>query len=149
VASTQEEVGIRGAMGATYACSPTLGIAVDVGHATDFPGCDSKRFAKVELGAGPIIARGANINPIIFDRIIACAEGEKIPYQIEAETYPTGTDARAIQVSRKGVPAGLISIPLRYMHTPVETANLDDIENVIRLICAFARSLKPDDHFEF
>jgi endoglucanase len=149
VASTQEEVGTRGAINATYSCMPTVGIAVDVGHATDFPDCNNKRFSKIELGAGPIITRGVNINPIIFDRIIECAEKENIPYQIDADTRPTGTDARSIQITRGGIPTGLISIPLRYMHTPVETANLDDIENVIRLICAFARSLKPEDHFEF
>jgi endoglucanase len=149
VASTQEEVGVRGATNAAYSCAPTVGIAVDVGHATDFPDCNNRRFSKVELGAGPIIARGANINPLLFDRIVECAEKEKIPYQIESETHPTGTDARCMQVTRGGIPTGLISIPLRYMHTPVETANLEDIENVIRLICAFARSLKPGDRFEF
>ncbi|MDR2372386.1 MAG: M42 family metallopeptidase [Puniceicoccales bacterium] len=149
VASAQEEVGTRGVINAAYSCMPTVGIAVDVGHATDFPDCNNKRFSKIELGAGPIITRGVNINPIIFDRIIECAEKENIPYQIDADTHPTGTDARSIQITRGGVPTGLISIPLRYMHTPVETANLDDIENIIRLICAFARSLKPEDHFEF
>lgn len=149
VASAQEEVGTRGAINAAYSCTPTVGIAVDVGHATDFPNCDNKRFSKVELGGGPIITRGANINPLIFDRIVECAKKENIPYQIEADTRPTGTDARSIQISRGGVPTGLISIPLRYMHTPVETVNLQDIENVIKLICTFARSLQPDDHFEF
>jgi endoglucanase len=149
VASTQEEVGTRGAINAAYSCMPTVGIAVDVGHATDFPDCNNKRFSKVELGAGPIVTRGVNINPIIFDRIIECAEKENIPYQIDADTRPTGTDARPIQITRGGVPTGLISIPLRYMHTPVEMANLEDIENVIRLICAFAHSLNSDNHFEF
>ncbi|MDR0590786.1 MAG: M20/M25/M40 family metallo-hydrolase [Puniceicoccales bacterium] len=149
VASAQEEVGTRGAINAAYSCMPAVGIAVDVGHATDFPNCDNKRFAKIELGAGPIVTRGVNINPLIFERIIGSAERENIPYQIEAETRPTGTDARCMQVSRGGVPTGLISIPLRYMHTPVETANLEDIENAIKLICAFVRSLKPDDRFEF
>ena len=149
VASTQEEVGTRGAINASYSVHPTVGIAIDVGHATDFPGCDYKKLAKIELGAGPIIARGANINPLVFDRIIECAEKENIPYQIEAETGPTGTDARSMQIARGGIPSGLISIPLRYMHTPVETANLDDIENVVRLVCAFAKSLKKDDCFEF
>lgn len=149
VASTQEEVGCRGAINCSYSVNPTVAIAIDVCHATDFPGCDHKRFGKIELGAGPTISRGANINPIVFDRLIECAERENIPYQIEAETRPTGTDARMMQVSRGGIPSGLISIPLRYMHTPVETANLEDIENVVRLICAFAKSLSPNDRFEF
>jgi endoglucanase len=132
-----------------YAHKPAVGIAVDVGHATDFPDSNNKRFGKFELGAGPIITRGVNINPLIFDRIIECAEKESIPHQIEANPDPTGTDARCMQIARGGVPTGLISIPLRYMHTPIETANLDDIENVVRLICTFARSLQPSDCFDF
>ncbi|MDR0444794.1 MAG: M20/M25/M40 family metallo-hydrolase, partial [Puniceicoccales bacterium] len=149
VASVQEEVGTRGAITASYTVAPRVGIAVDVGHATDFPSCDAKRFGKFSLGAGPIIARGSNINPIIFDRLIACAEEHKIPYQIETETYPTGTDARAIQMTQRGIATGLVSIPLRYMHTPVETAHLEDMENVVKLLVVFAESLHSDDTFEF
>jgi len=149
VASVQEEVGVRGATTASYSVMPRVGIAVDVGHATDFPSCEAKRFGKFSLGGGPIIARGCNINPLVFERLVACAEAQKIPCQLEAETYPTGTDARAIQMSQRGIATGLVSIPLRYMHTPVETIHLEDLENVVRLLVAFAHSLRSDDAFEF
>ncbi|MDR3143580.1 MAG: M42 family metallopeptidase [Puniceicoccales bacterium] len=149
VASVQEEVGVRGATTAAYRIHPRVGIAVDVGHATDFPNCDAKRDGKFSLGAGPMIARGCNINPIVFERLIACAEEKKIPYQIATETLPTGTDARAIQMAQSGIATGLISIPLRYMHTPVETIHLEDLENIVRLLVAFAHSLHAEDRFEF
>ncbi|MDR2419868.1 MAG: M42 family metallopeptidase [Puniceicoccales bacterium] len=149
VASVQEEVGVRGAITASYMVAPRVGIAVDVGHATDFPSCDAKRFGKFSLGSGPLIARGCNINPLVFEKLIACAEEKKIPYQVATETYPTGTDARAIQMTRRGIATGLVSIPLRYMHTPVETIHLEDLENVVRLLVAFAQSLQENDRFEF
>ncbi|MDR2735349.1 MAG: M20/M25/M40 family metallo-hydrolase [Puniceicoccales bacterium] len=149
VASVQEEVGTRGAITSTFSIRPNVGLAVDVGHATDFPSCDQKRFGKIELGAGPIIARGCNINPLVFEKLVKCAEKAKIPYQIESEPAPTGTDARSMQISRGGVATGLVSIPLRYMHTPAETAHLDDISNAIKLLCEFAKTLTSSDNFEF
>lgn len=149
VSTTQEEIGTRGAIPASYSVHPTIGIAVDVGHATDFPDGDSNRLGEFKLGAGPILARGPNINPLIFKRLQECAESLKMPYQVEAESGPTGTDARVIQMSREGVATGLVSIPLRYMHTPNEMVCLDDIENVIQLLVAFVRSLKKEDNFEW
>jgi endoglucanase len=149
VSTTQEEIGIRGAMPVTYAIHPDVGIAVDVGHATDFPDGDSNRLGDFKLGAGPILARGPNISPIVFVRLKECAERLKIPYQVEAESGPTGTDARVIQMSRNGVATGLVSIPLRYMHTPNEMVRLDDIEWTIQLLVEFTRSLKASDKFEW
>ena len=149
VATTQEEIGTRGAVTATYGVHPDVGIAVDVGHATDFPDGDSNKLGDYKLGAGPIITRGPNICPVVFSKLKACAERLKIPYQVEAESGPTGTDARVIQLSREGVAAGLVSIPLRYMHTPHEVACLDDIEWTIQLLAEFVRSLKADDKFEW
>ena len=147
VATTQEEVGCRGVVGAAYAASPEVAIAVDVGHATDYPGCSSQKHGEYKLGKGPIICRGPNINPLVFEQLITCAEQEKIPYQIESSPGPTGTDARSIQISRQGVATGLLSIPLRYMHTPSELAHLNDVEDGVRLLTAFARSLKADQSF--
>ena len=146
VATTQEEIGVRGATTATYRVNPDFAIAVDVGHATDHPDCDRRKFGDFKLGAGPIICRGPNINPVLYRRLISCAEKEKISFQLEADPRPTGTDARAIQIGRKGVATGLISIPLRYMHTPSEIADLRDIENTVRLLCAFAVSLETGDN---
>lgn len=144
-ATTQEEIGTRGAMTAAYSENPDFAIAVDVGHATDSPDCDPRKYGMFKQGGGPIVCRGPNINPIIFEKIIACAEANKIPYQIEADPRPTGTDARAIQVAQSGIATGLLSIPLRYMHTPSEMVDLEDIEHTVQLLVAFARSLKKGD----
>ncbi len=146
VATTQEEIGVRGATTASFAVNPHIAIAVDVGHATDHPDCDKRKFGDFRLGGGPILARGPNINPWVFERLLECADRAGVPYQLEAEPYPTGTDARAIQVARAGVATGLVSIPLRYMHTPSEVVDLADAESAVRLLVEFARSLKPGDH---
>jgi putative aminopeptidase FrvX len=146
VATTQEEIGTRGATTASYAVNPHLAIAVDVGHATDHPDCDHRKYGETKLGAGPIICRGANINPVIYRRLLECAEQEKIPFQLEADPRPTGTDARAIQMVRSGVATGLISIPLRYMHTPSEVVDLQDVEYCVQLLAAFAKSLKKGEY---
>lgn len=145
VATSQEEIGCRGARTAGYGVNADVALAVDVGHATDHPDCDHRRFGDFKLGAGPILTRGPNIHPQVFERLVSCAEAENIPYQIEADARPTGTDARELQMARAGVPTGLVSIPLRYMHTATEMVDLADIENVVRLLVAFARSLKPGD----
>lgn len=144
-ATTQEEIGTRGAMTAAYSEKPDFAIAVDVGHATDSPDCDLRKYGSTKQGGGPIVCRGPNINPIVYDRIVACAEKAKIPYQLEADPRPTGTDARAIQVAGAGVATGLLSIPLRYMHTPSEMVDLQDIEHTAQLLEAFARSLKKGE----
>jgi tetrahedral aminopeptidase len=144
-ATTQEEIGTRGAMTAAFSENPDFAIAVDVGHATDSPDCDPRKYGKFVQGGGPIICRGPNINPVIFDKIVACAVANKIPYQIEADPRPTGTDARAIQVAQAGIATGLLSIPLRYMHTPSEMVDLEDIEHTVQLLVAFSKSLKKGD----
>jgi endoglucanase len=146
VATTQEEIGTRGATTAVYAVNPHIAIAVDVAHATDHPDCDNRKFGETKLGGGPILCRGANINPWVFDRLVKCAKKLKIPHQLEADPRPTGTDARAIQMGRGGVATGLISIPLRYMHTPSELVDLQDVENCVRLLVAFAQSLEEGDY---
>lgn len=146
VATTQEEIGTRGATTSSYAVDPHIGIAVDVGHATDHPDCDPRKHGKQEQGEGPIIGRGPNINPWVFDRLIEVAKKNKIPYQVESEPRPTGTDARAIQMARGGVAASVVSIPLRYMHTPSEVVDLEDVENTIQLLTAFSLSLKKGEH---
>lgn len=145
VATAQEEIGTRGAIPATYSVNPDLAIAVDVTHATDHPDCDNKKYGAVKLGGGPVITRGPNINPFVFDRLFECGKRARIPIQIEAYPRPTGTDGRAIQVGRKGVATGVVSIPLRYMHTPSEVVDLRDIERCVRLLAAFAKSLKKGE----
>ena len=144
-ATTQEEIGTRGATTAGFSENPDFAIAVDVGHATDSPDCDQRKYGAFKQGGGPIVCRGPNINPVVFDRIVACAEKAKIPYQLEAASRPTGTDARALQIAQSGVATGLVSIPLRYMHTPSELVDLRDIEHTVDLLEAFARSLKKGE----
>ena len=144
-ATTQEEIGTRGAITAAYSENPDFAIAVDVGHATDSPDCDARKYGSFKMGSGPIVCRGPNINPVIFERIVSVAEKAKIPYQIEADSRPTGTDARAIQVAQAGIATGLLSIPLRYMHTPSELVDLQDIEHTVQLLVAVARSLKKGE----
>lgn len=146
VATAQEEIGVRGATTAAYAVNPHLAVAVDVGHATDHPDCDNRKYGETKLGGGPILCRGANINPRIFERLLAAAKKLKIPYQIEADPRPTGTDARAIQMGRGGVATGLISVPLRYMHTPSEVVDLEDVERCVQLLVEFAKGLEKGDY---
>lgn len=149
VATTQEEIGVRGAQTSAFAVDPHVALAVDVGHATDHPDCDNRKFGETKLGGGPIICRGPNINPKVFDRLLACAKKAKIPHQIEADPRPTGTDARAIQMARGGVACGLVSIPLRYMHTPSEVVDLQDVENCVKLFVEFARSIAKGESFNW
>ncbi len=146
VATAQEEIGVRGATTSAYAVNPHIAVAVDVGHATDHPDCDNRKYGETKLSGGPIICRGANINPKVFDRLLKAAKKLKIPYQLEADPRPTGTDARAIQMGRGGVATGLISVPLRYMHTPSEVVDLEDVERSVQLLVEFAKGLEPGDY---
>ncbi len=146
VATAQEEIGVRGATTSAYSVNPHIAVAVDVGHATDHPDCDNRKFGETKLGGGPILCRGANINPKVYDRLLKAAKKLKIPYQIEADPRPTGTDARAIQMGRGGVATGLISVPLRYMHTPSELVDLEDVERCVQLLVEFAKALQKGDH---
>lgn len=141
VATVQEEIGLRGARTSAYDVDPQVGIAVDVTHATDYPSVDKKRVGEILPGKGPVICRGANINPRVFDLLVETAESEGIPYQLEAAGGGTGTDANAMQISRAGMATGLVSVPLRYMHTPCELLALEDVENAARLLAAFTRRI--------
>jgi putative aminopeptidase FrvX len=146
VATSQEEIGTRGATSSVYSVDPQVALVVDVGHATDHPDCDNRKYGETKLGAGPIFCRGPNINPKVFDGLVKAAKKLRIPYQVESDPRPTGTDARAIQVGRAGVATGVVSIPLRYMHTPSEVVDLEDVERCVRLFVEFARSVTKGDY---
>jgi len=146
-ATVQEEIGLRGGITSAFSCDPTVGIAVEVCHATDYPDIDKRKHGEYELGGGPAIARGPNINPVVFDLLVKAAEKAKVPYQIGAEPRGTGTDANAIQLSRGGKAAALVSIPLRYMHTPTEVLSLKDLDAAVKLLSRFVLDLKPDTDF--
>lgn len=143
VSTVQEELGLRGARTSAFGIDPLVGIAVDVTHATDYPGSSKDRQGDIKLGAGPVIERGANINPVLFDLMVETAEKEKIRYQLAGAPRATGTDANAIQITRAGVAAGLISIPNRYMHSPVEVVALSDLDNAAKLLAATVARITP------
>jgi putative aminopeptidase FrvX len=146
VATTQEEIGVRGAQTSGYSTDPQLALIVDVGHATDHPDCDNRKYAETKLSGGPIILRGPNMNPKVTDGLIRAAKKLKIPYQMDTDARPTGTDARAIQMARGGVATGLVSIPLRYMHTPSEVVDLEDVERCVKLFVEFAKGITKGDY---
>ena len=147
VATVQEEVGLRGARTSAYGVDPLVGIALDVTFATDHPGMDKRKSGDLRVGAGPVISRGANINPVVFERLVAVAKRKKIPHQVCAEPGGTGTDANAIQLSRAGVATGLVSIALRYMHTPVEILSLGDLDHAAALLTEFVLGLDTRTSF--
>ena len=147
VSTSQEEIGTRGAITSAHLANPDVALAVDVSHATDHPDADQRKYGAFTLGGGPILTRGPNVHPAVFDRLMDCAKKESMTVQIEADPRPTGTDARAIQIARDGVPTGLVGIPLRYMHTPSEVIDLNDLEAVVRLLVSFARSLRRGETF--
>ena len=136
VSSVQEEVGLRGGTTSCYAINPDVGICVEVDFSTDQPDVERKHNGDVALGKGPILPRGANINPALFDLLADTAVGESIAVQFTGIPRATGTDANVMQISRGGVATALVKIPLRYMHTPVEVLSLADLENAVKLIVA-------------
>ena len=136
VSSVQEEIGLRGGTTSAYTVNPEIGICVEVDFCTDQPDVERKHNGDVALGKGPILPRGANINPALFELLADTAAREGIPVQFTGIPRATGTDANVMQISRGGVATALVKIPLRYMHTPVETLALSDLENAVRLIVA-------------
>jgi tetrahedral aminopeptidase len=140
-ATVQEESGLYGAATAAYHIKPDIAIAIDVTFA-DQPGVPADDAN--EMGAGPAIGLGANFHPKLFDKMIEVAKEYEIKYQIEPAVGATGTDAASIQVAREGIPTLLLSLPLRNMHSPVETLNLRDIERTGRLMAQFIASLDND-----
>ncbi|MBS1710494.1 MAG: M42 family metallopeptidase [Armatimonadetes bacterium] len=147
VATVQEEIGLRGARTAAQGLGAQSGIAVDVDFAIDHPGLSQTKYGACDIGKGPSITRGANINPVVFRMLKDAAEKEGIPFQIAAEPGGTGTDANAMQVAGAGMATGLVGIPLRYMHTPCELLDLADAENCARLMAAYCLGVKADTDF--
>lgn len=149
VGTTQEEIGYTGGGARTSATDleAQVAIVVDVTHATDYPGLEKRKHGDVKLGGGPVLSRGSAVNGGVFDRLVAVAEREKIPYGVEAAPRFTSTDADHIFTAHRGVATGLVSVPLRYMHSPNELVHLEDIDRAARLLAGFARSLKAGDDF--
>lgn len=143
----QEEIGGHGAIMATYRLQPELCVCLDVTHATDTPGLDPAKHGKVLLGGGPTLTHGTANHPLVVKRLMDTAAAAKVPVQHEASSRFTGTDTDKIFHSREGVPSALVSLPLRCMHSVVETAHLDDVERTITLLTRFVLGLKPGDEF--
>ncbi len=141
VSTVQEEIGLRGATTSAYGINPTVGIAVDVCHATDTPGNDKKQLGETKVGGGPAIFRGPNINPRVGELLEKTSREREIAVQLRGSPRATGTDANAIQIARAGVAAAVIGIPNRYMHSPVEVVALADLDAAARLLAEFCANL--------
>lgn len=149
VATVQEEIGLRGAVTSAYRVKPLAGIAVDVTHATDYPGMKDRQsqMGQIKLGGGPAIARGPNINPRLMDLLVDTARDKDIPFVMEAEPRGTPTDANAMQLARGGTAAALLSVPNRYMHTPVEMVSRKDLTMSYTLLAEAVNRIGPDTSF--
>ena len=139
VASVSEETSFAGAHTTSFALAPDAAVAVDVTNATDYPSVSKQKYGHVQIGKGPGLSRGAAIHPVMFEQLIESAEQAGIDYQVEPADGHTWTDADAIFLSRAGVPSVVVSIPLRYMHSPNELLDLDDLQACAELVAAFAR----------
>ena len=147
VATVQEEIGLRGATTSAYGVNPHVGIAVDVTHATDCPTIDKTQESDIQLDGGPVIYRGPNMNPVVVEHLRTASEQADIKCQWGAIGRGSGTDANAMQLSRAGVAAGLVSVPNRYMHSAVEMVSLKDLDNCADLLARFASDIQLGDDF--
>ena len=149
VATVQEEIGYQGggARTSAYSIDPDVAIVVDVTFSTDVPDIEKKELGEHSLGGGPVLSRGSAAHNEVFEMLAAVAEEEGIPYTVQASPKATRTDADGIHLTRTGVPTGLVSVPNRYMHSPNEIVNVEDLFNTARLIAAFIRRLGPETDF--
>ena len=148
VSNVQEEVGLFGARQIAYTLKPDVALVVDVTHATDYPTIDQRQHGDIKIGRGPTLTHGGCNHPAVLARLESLAATEGIPLQHEAMSATSGTDTDVIFWTRGGIPCGLISLPNRYMHSPVELVSLKDLEAIPRLMAAFVRSVKPGEEFK-
>lgn len=147
--SVQEEVGLRGAEMITQRIKPDLAIVTDVNHDTQSPQYNKIKQGDLKCGAGPILTYAPAVHNNVLKMLIRVADKNKIPHQLAASSRITGTDTDAFAYSNGGVPSALISLPLKYMHTTVETVHMNDIENVIKLFVAFLKQLPRGHDFSY
>lgn len=147
VNAVQEEIGGNGAAMIAHRLMPDLAIVLDVTHATDTPGISKEKHGKVKMGGGPSLTHGSANHPLVVKRLMDVAEKLKIEIQHESSSRYTGTDTDVIFIQREGIPSALVSLPLRYMHSVVELADLEDVQRVIELLVGFAESVRPADSF--
>ncbi len=148
VSNVQEEVGLLGARQIAYSLKPDIALVVDVAHATDYPTVNKAQHGDIKIGHGPTVTHGGCNHPEVVARIEEVAAKKKIPLQHEAMSATSGTDTDVIFWTRGGIASGLISLPNRYMHSPVEVVSLKDLEMIPQLMAAFVQSLKPGEQFK-
>ena len=148
VSNVQEEVGLLGARQIAYSLKPDVALVVDVTHATDYPTVNKAQHGDVKIGKGPAVTHGGCNHPEVVARIEAVAKAKRIPLQHEAMSNTSGTDTDVIFWTRGGIASGLISLPNRYMHSPVEVVSLKDLEQIPQLLAAFALSLRKGEQFK-
>lgn len=147
VSTVQEEIGLRGAKTSAYSIQPEVGIAVDVTHATDCPTVSKKEHGDIKVGSGPVVYRGPNVNPVVFSSLSQLASENDIACQINGISRPAGNDANAMQLNQTGMATGIVAIPNRYMHSPVEVISLEDLENAARLLATFCMGIDENTDF--
>ena len=143
-----EEVGLLGARQIAYTLKPDCALVVDVTHATDYPTVNQQQHGEIKLGKGPTITRGGCNHAEVVKRLEKVAKEQKIKLQFEAMSATSGTDTDVIFWTRGGIPSALISLPNRYMHSPVEMVNLKDLEKIPQLLAAFCQSVKRGEQFK-
>ncbi|PWU18087.1 MAG: ABC transporter ATP-binding protein [Verrucomicrobia bacterium] len=148
VSNVQEEVGLLGARQIAYSLKPDLAIVVDVTHATDYPNMNKAQHGDVRVGKGPSLTHGGCNHPEVVARLEAVAKAKDIPLQHEAMSSTSGTDTDAIFWTRGGIASALVSLPNRYMHSPVEVVSLKDLKLIPKLLAGFAASLKKGEEFK-
>jgi endoglucanase len=147
VNAIQEEIGGNGAKMIAHRLMPDVAVVLDVTHATDTPGIDKAKHGDVTLGGGPTITHGTCNHPKVVEQLMAAADKAKVTLQHESSSRYSGTDTDSIFCVQHGIPSGLISLPLRYMHSVVEMANLNDVQQVIDVLTAFVESVGPEADF--
>ena len=148
VSNVQEEVGLLGARQIAYSLKPDVALVVDVTHATDYPTVNKPQHGDVKIGGGPTVTHGGCNHAEVVARVEAVAKARRIPLQQEAMSSTSGTDTDAIFWTRGGIASALISLPNRYMHSPVEVVSLKDLEQIPELLAGFASSLKKGEQFK-
>ena len=149
VNAVQEEIGLRGAEMIAHRIKPNVAIITDVTHDTQSPMYEKKTSGDLHCGKGPVVTYGPAVQNNLLQMIIDTAQKKEIPFQRAAATRATGTDTDAFAYSSDGVASALISLPLKYMHTTVETVHKDDVENVIRLMYEFVIQLEANHDFRY
>lgn len=142
--STQEEIGLRGVHASAYEIDAEIGVAVEVTWTSDHPHVKKDEIGSLVVGKGPALSRGANTNPRVFSRLVEAANAEGVPFQVEAEPRGTPTDQNVMQMTRRGMATGLISVPTRYLHTASEVLSLDDVDAAVAILTRFVSDLDED-----